>query len=140
NANVTRFILCALAEQAMTRETFIDLWRVEGKQFVWTIEHVFPQGENIPGSWVEMVAGGDEQKAKALQQTHVHKLGNLTISGFNSALGNKSFQEKRDRVDKEGRPVGYRNRLKLNDDLAIAERWSVDQINSRTDKLVQQAL
>lgn len=138
NSGVTRFILCALAEQAMTKESWVDLWRFENKQFVWTIEHIFPQGENIPQSWITMIAGGDEIKAKEIQQTHVHKLGNLTISGFNSALGNKSFEDKRDRVDRQGRAVGYKNGLKLNEDLATAAGWSVDQIDSRTDKLVQQ--
>ena len=138
NSGVTRFILCALAEQAMTKESWVDLWRFENKQFVWTIEHIFPQGENIPQSWITMIADGDEIKAKEFQQTHVHKLGNLTISGFNSALGNKSFEDKRDRVDRQGRAVGYKNGLKLNEDLAAAADWSVDQIDSRTDKLVQQ--
>lgn len=138
NSGVTRFILCALAEQAMTKESWVDLWRFENKQFVWTIEHIFPQGENIPQSWITMIADSDEIKAKEFQQTHVHKLGNLTISGFNSALGNKSFEDKRDRVDRQGRAVGYKNGLKLNEDLAAAAGWSVDQIDSRTDKLVQQ--
>lgn len=138
NSGVTRFILCALAEQTMTKETLIDLWRFENKQFAWTIEHIFPQGENIPQSWITMIAGGDKKKAKEIQQTHVHKLGNLTISGFNSALGNKSFGDKRDRTDLQGRAVGYKNGLKLNEDLANATGWSVDQIDSRTEKLIQQ--
>ena len=140
NAGVTRFILCALAEHGMTRETCVDLWRVENKQFVWTIEHVFPQGADIPQSWVTMIADGDEQQAKAYQQTHVHKLGNLTISGFNSALGNKSFEEKRDRTNRQGVPVGYKNGLKLNEDLATSETWSVAQIDARTTKLADQTM
>jgi hypothetical protein len=140
NAGVTRFILCALAEQAMTKETLLDLWRVENKQFVWTIEHIFPQGENIPQEWINMIADGDQIKAKEIQQTHVHKLGNLTISGFNSALGNKSFEEKRDRTDRQGRSVGYKNGLKLNEDLANATSWSMEQIDTRTTKLVQQVM
>ena len=138
NSGVTRFILCALAEQAMTKASWVDLWRFENKQFVWTIEHIFPQGENIPQSWITMIADGDEVKAKEIQQTHVHKLGNLTISGFNSALGNKSFEDKRDRVDRLGRAVGYKNGLKLNKDLAAATGWSVGQITARTKKFVQQ--
>ncbi len=140
NSNVTRFILCTLAEQSMTKETWVDLWRLEGKRFMWTIEHIFPQGENIPQHWVNMIANGDKQKAKELQQDYVHKLGNLTISGFNSTLGNKSFEEKRDRTDREGRTVGYNNGLKLNEDLATAQNWSVEQINHRTKNLVQEVV
>jgi uncharacterized protein with ParB-like and HNH nuclease domain len=140
NAGVTRFVLCSLAEQGMTKETWVDLWKYEGKIFVWTIEHIFPQGENIPRSWVTLIADGDAAKAKALQETHVHKLGNLTISGFNGALGNKSFQEKRDRTDSGGREVGYKNGLKLNTELATAERWSVAQIDIRTATMVDQVM
>jgi hypothetical protein len=140
NAGVTRFVLCALAEQSMTKETLVDLWKYEGKLFVWTIEHIFPQGDNIPTSWVDMIAEGDSRKAKAIQASHVHKLGNLTISGFNSSLGNKSFKDKRDRTDSHGREVGYKNGLKLNAELATADAWSVAQIDARTTALVDQVV
>ncbi len=140
NARVTRFILCALAEQSMTEESWVDLWQVEEKRFAWTIEHIFPQGKNIPQPWVSMIAAGDEDKARELQQTHVHKLGNLTISRFNSSLGNKSFDEKRDRTDNEDRAVGYKNKLGLNEDLASATDWSIDRIEKRTKKLTEQAV
>ena len=81
-----------------------------------------------------------KKKAKELQQSHVNKLGNLTISGFNSSLGNKGFVEKRDRTDRQGRPAGYMNGLKLNAELAVAESWSVKQIDARTSLLVDQAV
>ena len=141
NSGVTRFILCALAENTMTRENWVDLWRRESKQFVWTIEHIFPQGGNIPQSWINMIADGDEATAKNVQQSHVHKLGNLTITGYNSTLGNKSFEEKRDRMDTEKkRAVGYKNGLKLNEDLANATTWSAKQIEDRTTKLVNDVI
>ena len=124
----------------MTKETWRDLWRMENKHSVWTIEHIFPQGENIPKSWVTMIGLGNKETAEAIQQTHVHKLGNLTITGFNSALGTKNFLEKRDRVDSVGNPIGYKNGLKLNQDLAIAETWSAEHIDARTTKLVEQVL
>lgn len=140
NSGVTRFILCALAEKSMTKETMVDLWRSENKLLVWTIEHIFPQGSNIPEPWIEMMAGGNEQEAKRIQESYVHSLGNLTITGFNQKLGNKGFFEKRDRVDQQGRPVGYKNGLKLNEDLVTAEGWSVAKIEARTKKLVDQAM
>jgi hypothetical protein len=140
NANATRFILCAIAEEAMTKETAIDLWKQEDKRYVWTVEHVFPQGENIPKAWVEMIAGGNRYLAMFLQTSHVHKLGNLTISGYNATLGNKSFLKKRDRTDSKGNHVGYRNNLKLNEDLARADSWSVKQIDARTEKLANKAM
>jgi len=140
NVGVTRFILCALAEQGMTKETFVDLWRFENRQFVWTIEHIFPQGADIPKAWVDMIANGEKNKAKEYQELHVHKLGNLTISGFNSTLGNKSFEEKKNRKDRKGRRVGYKNGLNLNKDLVKYKKWTVENIELRTQKLVDQTI
>jgi hypothetical protein len=140
NKAVCRFVLCAIEESVMTRESTINLWAVEGKQYVWTIEHIFPQGENIPKPWVDMIALGDAEKAEAYRQQYVHYLGNLTISGYNSTLGNKSFEEKRDRTNRQGRPVGYKNGLHLNGELATEISWSVDKIKSRTELLVSKTI
>jgi len=140
NTGVCRFVLCAIEESKMTRESQVDLWAVDGKQFVWTIEHVFPQGENIPQPWVNMIANGDKALAEQYLQTHVHQIGNLTISGYNSTLGNKSFPDKRDRLNRDKQPVGYNNGLFLNRELAVAESWSVAQIEQRTRDIVALAL
>lgn len=138
NKAVCRFVLCALEEGRMTRETQVDLWALKGKQYVWTIEHIFPQGENIPGSWVQMIAEGDAGLAEQHRQTYAHCLGNLTISGYNSALGNKSFAEKQSRTDSQGREVGYNNGLYLNHALAEEDSWTVGKLEARTMQLVQE--
>ena len=65
----------------------------------------------------------------------MHRLGNLTISGFNSTLSNLSFEKKRDRKDKDDRYVGYRNGLSLNKCLVDKEEWRVEDIMKRTTKL-----
>jgi len=140
NKSVCRYVLCALEQSRMTRETERDLWVLKGKQYIWTIEHVFPQGENIPTSWVNMMANGNEELAKEYRETHVHKLGNLTISGYNSALGTKNFIEKRDRTDQKGLNVGYNNGLYLNQKLINSDNWSIEQIDERTQELVNQIL
>jgi len=135
NKGVTRFILNKLAEWGMTRETWSNVWDTG----VWTIEHIFPQGDNIPEDWVMMIADGDVKLAKEIQQTHVHILGNLTITGYNSNLGAMSFTEKRDRRDRSGNFIGYKNNLALNEDLVEVDHWGVEQIDSRTEKLVDLA-
>lgn len=140
NKAVCRFVLCALEESRMTRETQVDLWVLKGKQYVWTIEHIFPQGENIPVSWVQMIADGDAALAEQHRQTYVHCLGNLTISGYNSSLGNKSFEEKQKRTDGQNRKVGYHNGLYLNQALASETSWTVDKLKLRTDQLVKEVL
>lgn len=135
NKAVTRFVLCSLEEEQMTRERYKDLWEVKGKQYVWTIEHIFPQGENIPDSWVTMIAKGERNLAREYLNSHVHQLGNLTISAYNSNLGNKSFSEKRDREDSKGRLVGYKNGLFLNKDLKDEKEWTIEKIEKRTQYL-----
>ena len=124
----------------MTRETKVDLWALKGKQYVWTIEHIFPQGDNIPNSWVKMIANGDAELADEYRQSYVHCLGNLTISGYNSTLGNKSFEDKKNRMDSQGRKVGYNNGLYLNESLIIQDSWSVRQIEVRTSQLVTEVM
>ncbi len=141
NAWATRFILCMLAKQGMTRETEVDLWQQsDSKQYKWSIEHIFPQGENIPACWVQMIADGNREDAEQMRQQYVHTLGNLTITAYNSTLGNKSFSEKRDRTDSTGRYIGYRNGLNLNTDVADKAQWSVECIKQRTERLVQETL
>lgn len=141
NTQVTRFILCRIEESQRTKETMTDLWeRDEKERYVWTVEHIFPQGQHIPQSWIQMIAGGDEKKAREAQEEWVHKLGNLTLSGYNSKLGNLSFTEKRDRKDLRGKHVGYKNGLFLNEPLKKKEDWTVTDISERTTSLVDLAM
>ena len=142
NVGATRYILCKLAEAAMTQETWTDLWhRTDKKVFVWTIEHIFPEGQNIPDSWVNMIADGDKERAKQYLEKYTHKIGNLTITGYNSTLGNKSFEEKRDRKSKDGqRFIGYKNGLEINREIATMDKWTVDDIKTRTATLVDELM
>lgn len=142
NVGATRYILCKLAEAAMTQETWTDLWRRTDKNvFVWTIEHIFPEGQNIPESWVNMIADGDEELARQYLEEYTHKIGNLTITGYNSTLGNKSFEEKRDRKSKDGqRFIGYKNGLDINREIATMDKWTVHDIKTRTATLVDELM
>ncbi len=85
-----------------------------------------------------MMADGDADFANQLREEYVHKLGNLTLTGFNSTLGKMSFEKKRDRQDKQGKVVGYKNGLAINKELADADSWSASQITDRTRKMVDQ--
>ena len=141
NSGATRFILCMMAKRSMTVENEKDLWRkTASNQYVWSIEHIFPQGPNIPDEWVEMIAGGDREKAKEYQSLYVHTFGNLTITGYNSTLSNKAFSEKKERKDSNGQYIGYRNGLNLNDDVCDKNEWTVDYIKDRTDRMVKDIL
>ncbi|HEX3721440.1 MAG TPA: HNH endonuclease family protein [Nitrolancea sp.] len=135
---MARYILVALAQEIMTTETFTDLWEREGNHFKWTIEHILPQGLGLPKEWLAMLGGAD--KASVIQQQHVHRLGNLTITGYNSTLSNRSFQAKKIRKDSKGRFVGFKNGLALNADVVEATQWTAAEINDRTEKLAEQVL
>jgi uncharacterized protein with ParB-like and HNH nuclease domain len=140
NGGATRFILCKLEEENnKTKETFVDLWARDDKnKFIWTIEHIFPQGENIPPEWIEMIADGNKELAQELQSKYVHTLGNLTLTGYNSKLSNMSFEKKRDRVNKEGVSVGYKNGLFLNDTIKDLPEWTAEKIKERSADLIEQ--
>lgn len=135
NPDMTRYILTVIASPSVTKE-MKPLWeRYASGNYVWTIEHIFPQGKNIPDEWVKMVADGDMSKAIEVQEKQVHTLGNLTITGYNSKLSNMPFVTKRDRKDVNGANVGYRNGLNLNNELVNTDTWTSEQIQERTDKL-----
>lgn len=139
NSDVVRFILCSLEEKTSGKEKW-DLWRTEKKYYIWTIEHILPQGKKLPKSWIVAIAKGDEKKASELQDLYADSFGNLTLTGYNSNLGNKSFKEKKDRKDGQGKFVGCRNGLHLNAELVKCSQWTIDQIEHRQKNLVAETL
>jgi uncharacterized protein with ParB-like and HNH nuclease domain len=139
NPEATRFILCSIEAQHQTKEIYSDLWaRDNSNKYVWTIEHIFPEGENIPDAWVDMIAVGDKDRARQYRSDYVHTLGNLTITGYNQNLSNMSFEQKKDRKSKDKtKDMGYRNGLYLNQTVVYEDSWTIDRIKARTDMLVQ---
>jgi hypothetical protein len=90
-----------------------------------TIEHIFPQ--NPDKEWEKTL---DKEEYKFMKEK-LHTIGNLTLSGNNGALGNKSFQEKRDLKDK-----GYKDsRLWLNRYLASIDAWNRETLEKRFDMI-----
>ena len=52
NDGMARYVLCRLDESFATREYAPNLWkRDERGKFVWTVEHVLPQTENLRKEW-----------------------------------------------------------------------------------------
>ncbi len=139
NPEAARFVLCGIEAQHQTKEIYSDLWsRDNNNKYVWTIEHIFPEGENIPVCWVNMIAGGDRDLAKKYRIEYIHALCNLTISGYNQNLSNMSFEQKRDRMSKDKtKYIGYRNGLFLNNDVVNQEAWTIDNIKNRTKAIVE---
>lgn len=141
NDMATRFILCYMESKHQTKEIYTDLWsRDKSNKYIWTIEHIFPEGQNIPQGWIDMIANGNKELAYEYLNNYVHTIGNLTITGYNSTLSNLDFDKKKNRKNSEGKDVGYKNGLYLNEDVVTAESWTIDKIKARTEKLVKEVI
>ena len=98
----------------------------------YTIEHILPQNENLSAAW-KLALGGEWER---IQQTWLHTLGNLTLTGYNSEYSDRTFAEKRDK-----QPGGFKESpLKLNQGLGQIDHWNEDNIKARADKLAGMAL
>ena len=62
----------------------------------YTIEHIMPQNEALPAAW-QTELGPEWQR---VQETWLHTLGNLTLTGYNSEYSDRPFAEKRDMARK----------------------------------------
>ncbi|MBT3312288.1 MAG: DUF262 domain-containing protein [Desulfobacula sp.] len=141
NVGATRYILSSIElAQSETKEIYVNFYARNKKLFVWTVEHIFPQGENIPQHWVDMVADGDREKANLIRKRYVHKLGNLTLTGYNSQLSNMSLDKKQNRKSKDGKFIGFKNGLTLNEGIKDIGIWGKENIKARTGQLVTKAL
>ena len=96
-----------------------------------TIEHIFPQHPD-PKWKIEL--GTDDYNF--IKENFLNTIGNLTLSGNNGKLGNKSFIDKRDLVD-----AGYKDsRLWLNKYLSILEKWDKAEIERRFNLIAERFL
>lgn len=92
----------------------------------YTIEHIMPQNIEHNLLWQQML-GEDWQEVHSL---YLHTLGNLTITGYNAEMSNKSFGEK---VNGES---GFKHsHLKLNESIAQCDVWNKKAIQRRTNIL-----
>jgi len=141
NVGATRYILSSIElSQSETKERYVNFYARNKKLFVWTVEHIFPQGENIPQPWVDMVANGDENVANQIRKECVHKLGNLTLTGYNSQLSNMSLDKKQNRKDKEDKFIGFKNGLTINESVKDISTWTQEDIEKRTAYIVDEAV
>ena len=97
----------------------------------YTIEHILPQNENLSTQWRQAI-GSDWDK---VQETWLHTLGNLTLTGYNSEYSDRPFAEKRDM------PGGFRESpLRLNSGLSELDTWNETAIRQRAERLSRLAV
>jgi len=96
----------------------------------YTIEHILPQNQNLSIEWQRML--GDNWKA--IQEQYLHSLGNLTLTGYNSELSDKPFNQKK---IIEG---GFdESPIRLNEFLRKVDLWNEEQIQLRASELAVKA-
>lgn len=150
NRDATRYLLIQLDRLHQTREYAPDLCARQKSRFLWTIEHVLPQKKRISEEWIQTLGVGTREDAARVQAAQVHRLGNLTLSGYNSRLSTASFAKKQALAENQAAlghqiNIGYRNRLALNElsfevdrqtvSLATAKAWTAAHIEARTDAM-----
>jgi len=96
----------------------------------YTIEHILPQNDNLSAQWKNDLG----QDWESIQQTWLHTLGNLTLTGYNSEYSDHAFVDKR---DMDG---GFKvSPLKLNAGLGQLAKWDESQIIERAKTLSEKA-
>lgn len=95
----------------------------------YTTEHIMPQ--HLTEEW-ERDLGENFQE---IHNKYLHKVGNLTLTGYNPEYSNKSFQEKRD-MEK-----GFKDSpLRLNQGLRDLKFFGEEEIKKRANDLADLAL
>ena len=93
---------------------------------VYTIEHIMPQ--HLTPAWVEALG----PNAEDIHETWLHRLANLTLTGYNPSLSNNPFIEKRDA--EEG---GYKaSGLRMNQKIAMKDSWGLPELEERNAELL----
>lgn len=98
-----------------------------------TIEHILPQ--TLTPEWVAVLEQdlGEEETVEIVHDQLVHSLGNLTLTGYNSELGNRAFPSKQE--DYRRSSFTALNRLVLD-----APTWGRSQIAARGDWFADQII
>ena len=100
-----------------------------------TIEHIFPRNPNE--NWRTDLSSEDYLFFK---EKHLNSIGNLTLSGNNGALGNKSFLAKK-KMNIDGNEQGYEfSRLWLNSFLKSIDTWDISKYEKRLNIIYERFL
>jgi predicted transport protein len=97
----------------------------------YSIEHIMPQNEKVPIEWRQML-GDDWQR---VHQEWLHRLGNLTLTAYNSTYSDRPFEEKKSVAG------GFsESSVRLNKYVREQPVWTVEQIKTRGAALAKRAL
>lgn len=96
---------------------------------VYSVEHIMPQ--TLTPAWRNALG----EECDDIYEEWLHRIGNLTLTGYNSTYSNQPFVQKRDATN------GFaESHLYLNQWIAKQETWGVAELQARTSILMGRAL
>ncbi|MBO5014661.1 MAG: DUF262 domain-containing protein [Bacteroidaceae bacterium] len=96
-----------------------------------SIEHIMPQNSNISTEWQVMLG----TNWATVKDKYLHTLGNLTLTGYNSELGDKPFAEKKKKLSDAQTKI-----VALNSDVMTCDAWNEEKITARANRLAGEIL
>jgi len=135
NKKTTRYILIAIERKYGTffnksNPDSLDKFDSKGN-LRWSIEHIIPQGERLLDTWKDVLSPENRGNATEIQAQNVHRLGNLTLTPYNSEMGNKSFDDKKS-YSVNNNLVGLALKLHLNESIDKSKNvFGIDEIDER---------
>lgn len=95
----------------------------------YSIEHIMPQ--HLTPGWTKAL--GDDYEE--IHDMWLHRIANLTLTGYNSKYSNNDFVDKRDMKN------GFRESgLRLNTWIGTREKWTLEELQKRNDILMARAM
>ena len=91
-----------------------------------SIEHIIPQ--SLTSEWINVLG----QNSKTHKQ-FVHRLGNLTLTAYNSELSNNPIQRKIEIINET-------RHLRMNTELQDIEKFTYDELNQRTLSIIEKII
>lgn len=91
-----------------------------------TVEHIMPQ--TISDSW--KISLGEDWET--IHDKHLHILGNLSLTAYNSEMSNETFQRKRKNLAS--------SHLEINKSFRDVNSWGMDEIFARTNLLADKCM
>jgi uncharacterized protein with ParB-like and HNH nuclease domain len=91
-----------------------------------SIEHIIPQ--SLTSEWINVLG----QNSKNHKQ-FVHRLGNLTLTAYNSELSNNPIQRKIEIINET-------RHLRMNTELQDIEKFTYDELNQRTLSIIEKII
>lgn len=113
-----KYLLCAIENQG--KET-LDTENL-------SIEHIMPQNKNLSMSWQKMLG----ENWQSVHEKYLHTLGNLILTGYNSELGDKPFEKKKEKLEETITHIAV-----LYSDVKDKSEWNSVNMEKRAKRLAE---